>query len=251
MLVNTSSFQAFKSTVCQIPILTKEQEQDLTSNLTEESARTLIMSHLRFVAYVVQSYKGYDMPEEELVQEGTIGLMKAVKKFDPSHGVRLASYAVFYIKNAIQEYIMRNLRAVRLVTTKPQRRLFFGLRQFVKDNPEYTMDDLIQRFDTDEQTIRDMQSRLYNDDRSMDTPLEDGQTLYDIIEGEYDDVDNMIDHNRLMSRVSQSLDSLNDRQRDIIQKRYLSDEKVTLAHLADQYKISKERARQIESQALR
>lgn len=249
--MNVSSFSIFRSNVTQIPVLTREEEFELASNMTEENTKTLILSHLRFVLYVVNSYKGYKMPEEDLVQEGIIGLMKAVKKFDPTRGFRLASYAMHYIKNSVQEYILKNFKIAKIATTKSQRKLFFGLRQFISNNNDYTYDDVAEHFDVDVHDVIDMHKRLSYNDVSTSTSKKDDEG--NIKPNDADSIaspDNshILDFKNKYDNVIREISVLPERQKYIINERWLAENKKTLNELGDELGVSAERVRQIESE---
>jgi RNA polymerase sigma-32 factor len=250
--LNVSSFSSFKSSVSQIPVLSRDEELVLASDLTEENAKKLIMSHLRFVMYVVNSYSGYKISEEDLVQEGIIGLMKAVKKFDPTRGYRLASYAMFYIKNAIQEFVIKNFRIAKVATTKAQRKLFFGLRQFIADNNDYTYDDISDHFNVDKYDVIDMHKRMTSSDMSIASDDTDdfgnfsanvGSTL------KAPDNSKELETKVVYDLVLDKIEELPTQQKYIVYNRWLVDKKKTLSELGKEFNISSERVRQIEHKA--
>lgn len=261
----TGSLESYIGTVTQIPVLDAEEEKALAVRLQEhgdlEAARRLVMSHLRFVIHVARGYSGYGLPQADLIQEGNIGLMKAVKRFDPSVGVRLVSFAVHWIRAEIHEYILRNWRVVKLATTKAQRKLFFNLRKskkhlgwFSQDEVQAVADDL----NVDPKIVLEMEKRMSAHDASFDGYGDDDDDynpapagyLQDnrneplaVLEGE-----NWESHNN--DRLHNALAQLDERSRDILQQRWLSESKSTLHELADKYSVSAERIRQLEKSAM-
>ncbi|WP_322528872.1 RNA polymerase sigma factor RpoH [Salinicola sp. LHM] len=250
-----------------IPVLTAEEEHDLGVRLYEkddlESARRLIMSHLRFVVHIARSYSGYGLPQADLIQEGNVGLMKAVKRFDPYQGVRLVSFAVHWIKAEIHEYVLRNWRIVKIATTKAQRKLFFNLRSAKKrlawlSNDE--VDAIAKDLDVKPKVVREMEGRLSSYDAGYDaSPGEEEEQGYQApaqyledhsfdpaAQLEADDWE--ADYTR---RLREALSELDERSRDILQRRWLSEHKSTLHELADVYGVSAERIRQLEKNAMK
>ena len=259
--------ESYLSCVHSIPILTIEQEKELANKLFEnddlEAARQLVLSHLRFVVHISRSYNGYGLPLADIIQEGNVGLMKAVDRFDPTKGVRLVSFAVHWIKAEIHEYILKNWRLVKIATTKAQRKLFFNLRRkkktldwLTKDEAEKIADDL----NVEVKDVLHMENRLSSNDSSFDGPsdtdddekiMSPSQYLEDkrfdpAIMVEADEVE---DHNR--GELFAALEILDERSKDIINRRFLHDDKITLQDLASEYKVSAERIRQIENGALK
>ena len=259
--------ESYLSCVHSIPILTIEQEKELANKLYEnddlEAARQLVLSHLRFVVHISRSYNGYGLPLADIIQEGNVGLMKAVDRFDPTKGVRLVSFAVHWIKAEIHEYILKNWRLVKIATTKAQRKLFFNLRRkkktldwLTKDEAEKIADDL----NVEVKDVLHMENRLSSNDSSFDGPtdtdddekiMSPSQYLEDkrfdpAIMVEADEVE---DHNR--GELFAALEILDERSKDIINRRFLLDDKITLQDLASEYKVSAERIRQIENGALK
>ena len=248
-------------------MLSAEEEHALALRLQRdndlEAARQLVLSHLRFVVYIARGYKGYGLPQGDLIQEGNIGLMKAVKRFDPDKGVRLVSFAVHWIRAEIHEFILRNWRIVKVATTKAQRKLFFNLRKAKKnlgwlsnEEAEAVAKDLGVASDT----VREMESRLAGQDLGFD-----GYASGDDEEGpmapasylqhpqadpaQLLEQDDWEAHNQ--ARLSEALAQLDDRSRDILARRWLSEEKSTLQELADQDQVSAERIRQLENNAIK
>lgn len=256
---------AYINTVHQIPILTPEQEKELATRYYDngdvEAARLLVMSHLRFVIHIARSYSGYGLPQADLIQEGNLGLMKAVKRFDPNKGVRLVSFAVHWIKAEIHEFVIRNWRIVKVATTKAHRKLFFNLRSLKKTNNQLTLEEadaIAEDLGVTRKQVLEMESRLTSYDASFETQssddederyapqmfLEDeGADPAQVIEEEDWEENN---NNALMA----AMNTLDDRSRDIVQQRWLNDQKSTLHDLAAVYDISAERVRQIEKNAM-
>ncbi|MEX0942699.1 MAG: RNA polymerase sigma factor RpoH [Pseudomonadales bacterium] len=265
-VLNAGSLQSYLDTVQQIPILTREEEVALFRRLQDhndlDAARQIVMSHLRYVVYVARGYNGYGLPLEDLIQQGNIGLMKSVKKFDLSHGVRLVSFAVHWIKAEIHEYILKNWKIVKIATTKAQRKLFFNLRKskerlgwFNANEVGKVADDLGVK----PEEVMEMESRLSNFDQSFDLTDEDddegfiiGPATY-LTHGEVEDpawvaADDEIS-NIQSSGLTEALQSLDPRSRDIVESRWLADSKAGLKELAEKYGVSMERIRQIEAKA--
>ena len=259
--------ESYLSSVHSIPILTKEQEQELALKLYEEddldAARQLVIHHLRFVVHIARSYQGYGLPLGDIIQEGNVGLMKAVDKYDPHRGVKVVSFAVHWIKAEIHEYILKNWRLVKIATTKAQRKLFFNLRSKKKSLDWLTKDEaekIASDLNVEVKDVLHMENRLSSNDSSFDAPAPSGdddevmspsQYLEDkrfdpevIVASEQAD---QVNKEELIS----ALRMLDDRSKDILQRRYLTDDKATLHELADEYNVSAERVRQIENSALK
>lgn len=248
-----------------IPMLTEEEEQDLAKryqkNQDPDAARRLIMPHLRFVVSIAKKYSGYGLSQSDLIQEGNIGLMKAVKRFNPDMGVRLVSFAVHWIKAEMHEYILRNWRIVKIATTKAQRKLFFNLRK-LKQQLQWFKGDEIKQIAKDlkvkEDTVREMEGRLLSQDESFDALSTDD-------EENWTPAHYLTDHNSnpeiLLSEAGNSADmkeklltafsTLDERSKDILRSRWLDEEKLTLHDLAEKYQVSAERVRQLEKQAMK
>jgi RNA polymerase sigma-32 factor len=246
------------------PILTPEEEYDLAIELYENgslsAAKKLVMSHMRFVAFIAHGYKGYGLEQADLIQEGTIGLMKAVKRFNPHKKVRLSSFAVYWIRAEIHEYIFKNWKIVKVATTKAQRKLFFKLKQaksnifqsLTNEQAKVIADDLGVK----EKDVIEMESRLQlndvafevNDDDDAYTPehyvADPGKNPEQLVLSDKNQEDQ---HKRLY----QALSSLDQRSIEILQSRYLKEEKETLHTLADKYGVSAERVRQLENKAIK
>jgi len=246
------------------PILSPEQEYELAIELYENgnlsAAKKLVLAHMRFVAFIAHGYKGYGLEQADLIQEGTIGLMKAVKRFNPHKKVRLSSFAVYWIRAEIHEYIFKNWKIVKIATTKAQRKLFFKLRQAKSHIYQSLTSDQAEEIATDlgvrKKDVIEMESRLQlndvafevNDDEDTYTPeqyLSDpGETPEQLLLNNNSQKDQ---HNKLY----QALSSLDERSVDILQSRYLKEEKLTLHTLADKYGVSAERVRQLENKAIK
>ena len=259
-LSSTDSIEIYLNQLRQTPLLSKEEEISLFKKLNTsddlDAARKLVLAHLRFVVHVAKTYKGYGLPLLDLIQEGNIGLMKAVKKFDPSKNVRLLSFAIYWIRAEIHEFVIKNWRIVKVATTKAQRKLFFKLRSKKKDISWLTESErknIAQELNVKSETVTLMESRLSGNDVSYDPSDEDeispSTYLTDNIDPltklQYEN-DNSVNLNNLESAMSR----LDDRSKDIIKQRYLLEDRVTLDELSKKYKISKERVRQIENQSL-
>ncbi len=255
---------AYINTVHQIPILTPEEEKQLAERYYHdgdvEAARLLVMSHLRFVIHIARSYSGYGLSQADLIQEGNLGLMKAVKRFDPSKGVRLVSFAVHWIKAEIHEFVIKNWRIVKVATTKAHRKLFFNLRSLKKSSNQLTLEEaeaIARDLNVTVKQVLEMESRLTSYDASFEMQdsdedegryapqlfLEDAIDPADVVE-EADWEENTT------SALKEAMDELDERSRDIITQRWLADQKSTLHDLAAVYNISAERVRQIEKNAM-
>ena len=259
--------ESYLASVHSIPILTKEQEQELALKLYEEddldAARQLVIHHLRFVVHIARSYQGYGLPLADIIQEGNVGLMKAVDKYDPHRGVKVVSFAVHWIKAEIHEYILKNWRLVKIATTKAQRKLFFNLRSKKKTLEWLTKEEaekIAADLNVEVKDVLHMENRLSSNDASFDAPtstddddeimspsqyLEDKRYDPELIVANSEA--EQLNHNDLL----EALKMLDDRSKDILQRRYLSDQKATLHDLADEYDVSAERIRQIENGALK
>jgi RNA polymerase sigma-32 factor len=259
--------ESYLSSVHSIPILTKEEEQELAIKLYEEddleAARLLVIHHLRFVVHIARSYQGYGLPLADIIQEGNVGLMKAVDKYDPHRGVKVVSFAVHWIKAEIHEYILKNWRLVKIATTKAQRKLFFNLRSKKKTLEWLTKEEaekIAKDLNVEVKDVLHMENRLSSNDASFDGPLssdddDDLMSPSQYLEDRTFDPELIVatseaqdlNHNDL----SAALKLLDDRSKDILQRRYLADKKATLHDLADEYDVSAERIRQIENGALK
>ncbi|MCO8047014.1 RNA polymerase sigma factor RpoH [Acinetobacter towneri] len=258
---------AYISTVNQIPILTAEQEKELAERYYYDqdldAAKMLVMSHLRFVVHIARSYAGYGLPQGDLIQEGNLGLMKAVKRFDPNMGVRLVSFAVHWIKAEIHEYVIRNWRIVKIATTKAQRKLFFNLRSLKKSSKKLTLEEaqsIANDLNVTAEQVLEMEGRLTAYDAAFEAQGDDddeGSTyvapaLY-LEDNRYDParlVENEDYEEQSTSALHEAMEQLDDRSRNILQRRWLDDDKSTLHELAAEYNVSAERIRQLEKNAM-
>ncbi|WP_209026267.1 RNA polymerase sigma factor RpoH [Mannheimia haemolytica] len=250
----------------QYPILTAEQEKELAERYyydeDVEAAKQLILSHMRFVIHIARGYLGYGLPLADLIQEGNIGLMKAVKRFDPNVGVRLVSFAVHWVKAEIHEYVLKNWRIVKVATTKAQRKLFFNLRKnknrlawFNEEEIKKVADDL----GVSVEEVREMESRMTGQDLGFDLPAGDDDedsyapSMYieDSSSNFADDLEDEQHNGQATAQLAYALATLDERSQDIIKTRWLDDNKATLQDLADKYNISAERVRQLENAALK
>jgi len=259
-LEHADSLDHYLNQLRETPLLSKEEEQVLFKRLHSsddlDAARKLVLAHLRFVVHVAKTYKGYGLPLIDLIQEGNIGLMKAVKRFDPEKNVRLLSFAIYWIRAEIHEFVIKNWRIVKVATTKAQRKLFFKLKSKKSASTwltEAEKKDIAAELDVKPETITQMESRLSGNDVSYD-PLEDDDVspstyltdnMDPSVKLEYED-----ESSDNISKLKQAMLKLDDRSKDIIQQRYLLDNKSTLDDLSKKYNISKERVRQIESKSL-
>ena len=259
--------ESYLSSVHSIPILTKEEEKELALKLYEEddldAARPRVIHHLRFVVHIARSYQGYGLPLGDIIQEGNVGLMKAVDKYDPHRGVKLVSFAVHWIKAEIHEYILKNWRLVKIATTKAQRKLFFNLRGKKKSLDWLTKEEaekIASDLNVEVKDVLHMENRLSSNDSSFDSPVPSGDDEEIMSPSQYLE-DKRYDPEIVVAseqaeqvnraELLAALKTLDDRSKDILNRRYLSDEKATLHDLADEYKVSAERIRQIENSALK
>ena len=263
----SGSMEAYINAAFQLPMLSEQEEHDLAVRYREqhdlEAARALVLSHLRFVVRVARQYSGYGLPQPDLIQEGTVGLMKAVRRFDPEVGVRLVSFAVHWIKAEIHEYILRNWRIVKIATTKAQRKLFFNLRSnkrrlgwFSKEEVAQVAEDLGVK----PETVLEMEGRMSNYDLAFDGSDPDDEEASGMAPVAYlpdtrmepaaqlEAADSEADNHR---RLRAALEGLDERARDILEQRWLGEQKATLHELAAKYGVSAERIRQIEKAAMK
>ena len=263
------NLDAYISAVNRLPMLTAEQEVDFGRRFRDDNdldaARSLVMSHLRLVVSVARQYLGYGLPHADLIQEGNIGLMKAVKRFDPERGVRLVSFALHWIKAEIHEYILKNWRLVKLAPTKAQRKLFFNLRSLRKDHNTLSPDavtEIAERLNVREKDVVEMETRMGGHEMSLEPMTDDGEDDYAPIaylvapNSDPTEIIASYQHDRLQSEgIAEALSVLDDRSRRIVESRWLRDEddggSRTLQDLADEYGVSAERIRQIEAKALK
>ncbi|WEM42386.1 RNA polymerase sigma factor RpoH [Photobacterium sp. DA100] len=267
-LVTADSLDSYVQSVNSYPMLSAEQERELAERLHFDgdlnAAKALVMSHLRFVVHIARGYSGYGLPMADLVQEGNIGLMKAVKRFNPEVGVRLVSFAVHWIKAEIHEYVLRNWRIVKVATTKAQRKLFFNLRKAKKrlgwfNNDEVAM--VAEQLGVEANEVREMESRLAAQDPAFEMPAEDDdrEASYSApayyLEDKSSDVALSVEENNwethANNRLSNALASLDERSQHIVRSRWLEDNKATLQELAEHYQVSAERIRQLEKNAMK
>lgn len=265
-MVPGQNLDAYIQSCSQIAILTPEQEKELAERLYYEedleAARQLVMSHLRFVVHIARSYSGYGLPQADLIQEGNVGLMKAVRRFNPEMGVRLVSFAVHWIKAEMHEYILRNWRIVKVATTKAQRKMFFNLRGQKKKLAWFTaaeVDSVAEELGVTPEVVRQMEGRLTSVDMSFDG-YDDDDEGPNLAPSQYLE-DTGADPARIvMSRDSDgdsrerlfaALRKLDDRSQDILTQRWLLDQKSTLHELAEKYGVSAERIRQLEKNAMK
>ncbi|QDE38058.1 RNA polymerase sigma factor RpoH [Luteibacter pinisoli] len=261
------SLDSYIAAVHRIPVLSLDEEQTLARRFHDDAdldaARQLVMSHLRFVVHVARGYNGYGLQLSDLIQEGNIGLMKAVKRFDPDQGVRLVSFAVHWIRAEMHEFILRNWRIVKVATTKAQRKLFFNLRKSKKRLGWMNAEEVrvvAQDLGVPEATVREMESRLSGRDVGFEAPADadddekPAPAAFLVDEGAdpYDNLAEADASSNQMGALSSALSNLDARSRDIIQRRWLAeDNKATLQDLADEYGVSAERIRQIEANAMK
>tara|TARA_B100000953_G_scaffold186023_1_gene153104 strand:- start:395 stop:1285 length:891 start_codon:yes stop_codon:yes gene_type:complete len=262
-----ANIESYINTIHNIGILSKEEEKKLAEDLYYrndlDAARKLVLSHLRFVVHVAKTYSGYGLPEGDLIQEGNIGLMKAVRRFNPEVGVRLITFAVHWIKAEIHEHVLKNWKIVKIATTKAQRKLFFNLRSKKKGLnwlTEKEIDGISKDLGVKPSEVREMEKRLSGTDMSFD-PVESNEKeeadfspanyLEDSSANPSEIIESEDDLALNTTQLYKALKQLDDRSRDIIYDRWLSDEKLTLHELADKYGISAERVRQIEQNAMK
>ena len=261
----TGSLDAYIQAVGSIPVLSKEDEQALAVRLRDEhdldAARELVMAHLRFVVHIAKGYTGYGLPLSDLIQEGNVGLMKAVKRFDPEYDVRLVSFAVHWIRAEIHEFVLKNWRIVKVATTKAQRKLFFNLRKAKKSLAWLSADEtaaVAADLGVSEKEVTEMEKRLHSRDTIFD-PAPDADDDNNFTPAAYlpaPDSDpamqvEVADFNDdATTRMDAAIKILDDRSRHIIEARWLNDSKATLHELAEEYGVSAERIRQIEANAI-
>ena len=266
MLVPQGSIEGYIRAANEYPMLTAEEEKELAERLYYhedlDAAKKLILSHLRFVIHVARGYSGYGLPQADLIQEGNIGLMKAVKRFNPEVGVRLVSFAVHWIKAEIHEYVLRNWRIVKVATTKAQRKLFFNLRktkQRLGWFNENEVDLVANELGVSKEDVIEMESRMSGADVGFDLPTDDAETetyspalyLEDKSSNFAAELENENFENQATEQLGAALQSLDARSQDIIKARWLDDNKATLHDLAAKYNVSAERIRQLETNALK
>jgi RNA polymerase sigma-32 factor len=257
---------AYITTVNSIPLLSVDDERALALRFVEsedvDAARQLVLSHLRFVVHIAKSYAGYGLPQADLIQEGNVGLMKAVKRFDPHMGVRLVSFAVHWIKAEIHEYVIRNWRIVKVATTKAQRKLFFNLRSKKKGSARLSLAEaerIASELNVTADQVLEMEGRLYSHDMAFDlSPDDDNEhstqvPSYYLEDNRYDPAVQLEEADweaDSTERLASAMRNLDARSKDILTRRWLSDDKATLHELAAEYGVSAERIRQLEKNAM-
>ena len=259
------SLDQYIQSVNRIPLLTEKEESDLARSLRDEgdveAARKLVLSHLRVVVAIARGYLGYGLPHSDLIQEGNVGLMKAVKRFDPDRGVRLVSFAIHWIKAEIHEYIVKNWRLVKIATTKAQRKLFFNLRSMKSSSSTLQGDAVLavaQQLGVKPEEVREMETRLSGQDMALESGPDDEEERFAPIayladpHAEPSEVLAQRQYARLQDEgLHQALAGLDDRSRTIVQRRWLAEgDSATLHELAAEYGVSAERIRQIEVKAM-
>ncbi|MDO5090431.1 MAG: RNA polymerase sigma factor RpoH [Cardiobacteriaceae bacterium] len=264
-LVPSGDIDQYIAKVRQIPILNAEEEQKLIDayyyHQDLDAAQALIIHHLKFVVHIARGFSGYGLPLGDLIQEGNIGLMKAVKRFEPHHGVRLVSFAVHWIKSEIHEYIIRNWRMVKIATTKAQRKLFFNLRSLKKGInwlSDHEAQSIAEELNVPVREVYEMEKRMHGqdiafdlDDNDDDSPFSPSAWLHDDHIDPAEQTEHDETRDRLQNQLQNGLALLDNRSREIVQARWLNeDSKETLQSLADRYGVSAERIRQIEQQAM-
>ena len=263
---HSGSIEGYIQAVSSIDMLSAEEERALALRLREDedidAARKLVMSHLRFVVHIAKSYSGYGLPQADLIQEGNIGLMKAVKRFDPSVGVRLVSFAVHWIKAEIHEFVLKNWRIVKVATTKAQRKLFFNLRKAKKRLGWFTHEEVktvADELGVSTKEVLQMEARMSSQDQAFDLSADDDESgsfaPVQYLEDKSADVETTVisddwDANAT-KRLYSAIKTLDERSQHIIETRWLADDKTTLQDLADKYQVSAERGRQIEKNAMK
>ena len=266
-LGSIDSYDRYMQSIRTIPSLTAEEEMELGMRLKTsndlEAAKTLILSHLKLVAKVAKGYAGYGLPQSDLVQEGNIGLMKAVKRFDPERGVRLVSFAIYWIKAEIQEYIVKNWRLVKTATTKAQRKLFFNLRSMKKTLQPLKSDEInsiAKELNVKPEDVREMEYRFNGNEISLDYGSEESEDdvfrpiayLKDETPEPSEQMEIDQSEGNSLSSLSKALSSLDERSRLIVEERWLKDKDASTLHeLADKLGVSAERIRQIEQAAMK
>ena len=264
---NADSFSLYQQSIQEIPFLTKEEEYELGMRLKKdndlEAAKKLILSHLKLVMKIARSYSGYGLPQSDLVQEGNIGLMKAVKKFDVDRGVRLVSYAMFWIKAEIQEYVVKNWRLVKMATTKAQRKLFFNLRSLRSTLQPLGVEEIksiAKELNVKEEEVREMEFRFSGQEISIDYSNDDSEEdqfrpiayLKDSALMPLEEIEKSEVESNNTKNLQNALMKLDTRSREIVEARWLKENKTdTLHELAKKYKVSAERIRQIEQNAMK
>ncbi len=265
--VSVGTFDSYLNAIGQLPKLSTEQERELALRYRDmgdvDAARELVMSNLRFVAHVARGYNGYGLQMADIIQEGNVGLMKAVSRFDPDVGVRLVSFAVHWIRAEIHEYVIKNWRIVKVATTKAQRKLFFNLRKSKKGLgwlSKAEAEALAENLDVDLKTVYEMELRLDSRDMAFDMPSDDSNEENVVSPSAYlehpeADPAQLIEQadwtGHKEGMLTSALSELDERSQDILASRWLSEEKATLHELAERYSVSAERIRQLEKNAMK
>ncbi len=264
--VIADDLNSYLAKISNATLLSAEEEQKLARQLRShddlEAARQLVMSQLRFVVHIARSYKGYGLPMADLVQEGNIGLMKAVKRFDPDMNVRLISFAVHWIRAEIHEFVIKNWRIVKVATTKAQRKLFFKLRSAPKKLNWFSQEEVnsvAEDLGVDPSVVMEMESRMHGHDSAFDAPIGSSEDRNlapaDVLHREETDPSELLEtddiRQQALASLSNSMDDLDERSRTILQRRWLADQKSTLHDLANEFGVSAERIRQIEKAAMK
>ncbi|MGZ8163607.1 MAG: RNA polymerase sigma factor RpoH [Methylobacter sp.] len=265
--LSVGTFDTYLNVVRQMPKLTSDQERELTLRFRDhgdlDAARELVMTNLRFVVHVARGYSGYGLPMPDIIQEGNIGLMKAVKRFDPDMGVRLVSFAVHWIRAEIHEYVIKNWSIVKVATTKAQRKLFFNLRKSKQNLGWLTNDEAVaiaKDLDVELSTVYEMEKRLDSRDMSFDMPIDEPAEESYAAPANYLQqhgadpavlLENADWRGHEQNLLAEALSELDERSLDILSSRWLADEKATLHELAERYSVSAERIRQLEQNAMK
>ena len=266
-LFPVGSIEAYIQQAYQVPLLSLEEEQELARHYLKtgdvDAARKLVFAHVRFVISIARKYQSFGLPLADLIQEGTVGLMKAVKRFNPDMGVRLVSFAIHWVKSEIHEYVLKNWRIVKIATTKAQRKLFFNLHKFSKQLKYFTTDEvttIAEFLNVSEREVKTMEQRLsYFNDASLDTPAiehaePDHTFQHQALEDHrFNPAEQVAEVDALMRRdasLYHALEQLDERSRAILQQRWLNEDKISLQKLAEHYGVSIARIGQIEKQAM-
>ncbi len=267
--LSVGTFDSYLNLVNQMPKLSEQDERELALRFHDhedlEAARHLVMANLRFVAHIARGYRGYGLPLPDIIQEGNVGLMKAVKRFDPNVGVRLVSFAVHWIRAEIHEYVIKNWRIVKVATTKSQRKLFFNLRKSKKHLGWLSKDDaeaIAEGLGVKLETVYEMEKRLDSRDMAFDMPGDEGSgdesfnaSPVNYLEKKDADPAKLLENSDWkgyeQATLGKALSTLDDRSRDILTSRWLDEKKMTLHELADRYAVSAERIRQLEKNAMK
>ena len=266
--LSLGSIEEYMGTVNLLPRFNAEEEQALARRLRDEgdldAARQLVLANLRFVVHIARGYQGYGLPLPDLIQEGNIGLMKAVKRYDPNVGVRLVSFAVHWIRAEIHEYIIQNWRIVKIATTKAQRKLFFNLRKFKTRLGWFSREEanaVAEELGVDVDSVYEMENRLSGQDIAFDvSPDEEGEDregahpIHYLQQAGADPAETLAESEwdeQRQHRLSRAIGELDERSRDIVASRWLGEEKLTLHDLAERYQVSAERIRQLENSAMK